>query len=229
MKILQAHPRLSILHEPFNENRAKWGPNSKNYRALVHDIPSLDEQLSEIFTAYNGLKMLEYQLPDALNVHLLQRPDCKIIFLRRRNLLQAVVSVKIAIQSNIWQKSDLTQSIVESYRTLLPLDIADIQHRVTDLRQHLDFLEAVIDARPDKAVVKLTYEDLYFAAPASQQQQLAAIWELLDLRPPPLEELQPYLRPEEVKINSGATYALLPNAAEIQRLCGSDETGWLFE
>ena len=65
----------------------------------IQDVPSLGAQLAEIFTAYNGIKMLEYQLPEPLYVHLLQRPDCQVILLRRKNLLQAVVSGLIAEQT----------------------------------------------------------------------------------------------------------------------------------
>jgi len=85
-QILQLHPELNILEEPFNERFMEWNPNNKNYLSLISDIPSLNAQLLEIFSAYNGVKVLDYQLPDELAAHLLQRLDCKIIFLRRRNL-----------------------------------------------------------------------------------------------------------------------------------------------
>src|SRR6476620_10120406 len=91
-QILQLHPELNILEEPFNEGFTTWNPQAKNYRELVVDIPSLDAQISDILTTYNGIKMLDYQLPDPLAVHLLQRPDWAVIFLRRRHLVQAVVS-----------------------------------------------------------------------------------------------------------------------------------------
>src|SRR5689334_20745080 len=87
-QILQLHPALNILEEPFNQGFTKWNPNHPNYLERVSDIPSLDKVLAEIFVAYNGIKVLDYQLPDELGVHLLQRPDCFIFFLRRRNLLQ---------------------------------------------------------------------------------------------------------------------------------------------
>lgn len=67
--ILQLHPDLNNLDEPFNENFARWKPHNKNYRDFIHDIPSLDTQLADIFAAYNGLKVLDYQLPEDLAVH----------------------------------------------------------------------------------------------------------------------------------------------------------------
>jgi hypothetical protein len=93
----------------------------------------------------------------------------------------------------------------------------------------MDFLEGGIDARPDGSSVKLVYVDLYFAPPVQQHEQLAAIWKLLELEPSESTRVQYYLQPEGVKVNSAATYGMLPNAAEIQRLCRNDETGWLYE
>ncbi len=228
-EILQSHPELDILEEPFNENFARWDAANKNYRELVTDIPSLEAQVAEIFTAQNGIKLLDYQLPTGLAVHLLRRPDCKIIFLRRRNLLQAVVSVLIAEQTQVWKKWEMTRPLEEYYRDLRPLDIQDVQLRVADLKQRLDFFESVVDERAGNKAIKLTYEELYFSDMSHQKQQIAAIWDLLEIPPLELEHHQHYLQPAAAKINSAATYALLPNAREIENACGNDVTGRLYE
>jgi hypothetical protein len=228
-QILQLHPELNILEEPLNENFTRWNSNNKNYRELVHDIPSLDMQVAGIFTTYNGIKILDYQLPEDLAVHILQHLDCKVIFLRRKNLLQSVVSVLIAEQTHLWKRWEMTKPLDEYYRNLQPLDIQEIQQSVSALRRRLDFFESVIDARSGDAAIKLTYKDLYFSESSQQNQQIAAIWNLLTIAPLELERYQYYLRPEAVKLNSAATYARLPNAGEIQERCGNDVTGWLFE
>lgn len=228
-QILQLHPDIHLLEEPFNEHFASWNANNKNYRDLICDIPSLDAQLAEIFADYNGIKLLDYQLPDDLAVWLLQRQDCKIIFLRRRNLLQSVVSVLIAEQTQLWKIWDMTRPLEEYYRDLQPLDIADIQNRIADLKEHLDFLEQVVDARPHASAIKLIYEDLYFATTAARNAQIATIWDWLALAPLDPRQLQYYLQPETAKINSAATYAYLPNAWDIEQHCGNDLTGWLYE
>ncbi len=113
-QILQLHPDLNILEEPLNENFTRWNSKNKNYRELVHDIPSLDMQVAEIFATYNGIKMLDYQLPDELAVHSLQRLECKVIFLRRRNILQSVVSVLIAEQTHLWKRWEMTKSCMNT-------------------------------------------------------------------------------------------------------------------
>src|SRR5215467_6379515 len=79
-QILQLHPELNILEEPFNENFTRWDVHNKNYRGLIHDAASLDAQVNEIFKTYNSIKILDYQLAENLMVHLIERADCKIIF-----------------------------------------------------------------------------------------------------------------------------------------------------
>ena len=228
-QILQLHPDLNILEEPFNENFTRWNPQHKNYRDLIHDIPSLDVQLTDIFANYNGLKVLDYQLPDELAVHLLQQRDYNIILLRRKNLLQSVVSVLIAEQTRLWKKWEMNKPLEDYYRDLRPLDVQDIRRRVTELKQHLEFFESVIEALPKDKTMQLLYEDFYFAPPVQRNAQLAAIWNFLGIKPLASEQIQYYLEPEKVKINSAATYRFLPNASEIQKFCGNDVTGWLHE
>ena len=227
-QILQLHPDLNILEEPFNEHFTEWYPNKKNYRSLIFDIPSLDVQLADIFLAYKGVKVLDYQLPDDLAVHLLRRSDCKIIFLRRRNLLQSVVSVLIAEQTHLWKKWEMVKPLEEYYRNLQPLDIADIQQRIRSLQDHLDFFEGIIDTRSAREAIKLTYEELYFASATQRDRLMDDIWKLLEVMPLAQESYQNYFQPETAKINSAETYSFIPNAEEIQQFCGHDETGWLY-
>jgi hypothetical protein len=228
-QILQLHPELNILEEPFNENFPNWNPLHKNYREQVHDTVSLDTQLAEIFTLHNGIKILDYQLPDELMIHLLQDHNCEIIFLRRKNLLQSIVSVLIAEQTKLWKKWEMTKPIESYYHDLRPLDVYDIQQRVAGLKKHLDFLESVIDALLGNMATKLIYEELYFAPPVERNAQVGAIWNFLKIPPLESEKISYYLEPEQVKINSSATYQLIPNAQEIQQSCGNDLTGWLYE
>lgn len=228
-EILQSHPALNILEEPFNENFTRWDAGNKNYLELVYDMPSLEAQIVEIFESYSGIKILDYQLPPDLIAYLLRRADCKVICLRRKNLLQAVVSVLIAEQTRLWKKWEMTKPLEEYYQNLQPLDIADIQQRVAEMKVRLDFFESVVDERPVHEAVKLTYEELYFAEPSRLEEQVNAIWDMLGLPPLKLECYQTYIQPETAKINSAATYAFLPNAQEIDKACGDDETGWLYD
>lgn len=229
-EILQSHPALNILEEPFNENFTRWNAGNKNYLELVHDIPSLDAQTADIFAEYNGIKVLDYQLPPDLIAHLLQCADCKIIFLRRRNLLQSVVSALIAEQTRLWKKWEMIKPLEEYYRNLQPLNIMDLQKRVAELKSRLDFFESVIDRRPADEATKLTYEEFYYSEPWRQEQRMSEIWGMLKLPPLKLERRhRDYLQPKTAKINSAVTYEMLPNAREIDKACGNDATGWLYD
>jgi LPS sulfotransferase NodH len=162
----------------------------------------------------------------------LQWPDCRVILLRRKNLLKAVVSVLIAEQTQLWHTWDARQPITEYYRDLKPLDIdgpAGISARIRAINEQIDFLEHAADAHPIRPPLKLIYEDFYFAPVAEQERMLATIWQFLDLEPVPRVRYERFLRSEETMMNSAQTYAFLPNIDEIEAACGSDETGWLFQ
>jgi hypothetical protein len=227
-QILQLHPALHLLEEPFNENFTRWSPDNPNYRDRIHDRASLDVQLAAIFARYNGLKVLDYQLPDDLLTHLLHRSGSHLLFLRRRNLLQTVVSLLIAEQTQLWKKWDMTQPLEDYYRNLQPLDTNDVQRRIEDLHQHLAFCESLIQARPSGDALKLVYEELYFAPAEQRKEHIAALWRWLGLAPLESEQISYYLNPTEVKINSATTYAWVPNAREIEQCCGNAATGWLY-
>lgn len=227
-EILQAHPALDILEEPFNEKFSSWALGNKNYRDLVTDVSSFDEQLAEIFEHRNGVKVLDYQLVDDLNFHLLRRADCRIVFLRRMNVLQSAVSAEIAEQTQLWKMWDTTKPLDEYYRDLAPLSIDAVRYRVDALQRHMDVLEAVVDALPGDRAIKLTYEALYFGEMAARVARIDAVWDWLEL-----PRLQPsayeYYLGDRVKMNAERMYAYLPNDREIDAACGSDETGWLYQ
>jgi LPS sulfotransferase NodH len=113
-RLLQLHSSLHIAEEPFHDSYHSWNPSEKNYVDHITDIPSLEEQLGALFAKYNGIKILQYQLPVALYTHLLLKPELRIVFLRRRNLLQAAVSGRIAEQTNIWKIWDLEGDITQT-------------------------------------------------------------------------------------------------------------------
>jgi len=228
-QILQLHPHLNILQEPFNEGFADWSPNGKTYLDKIVDISSFDEQLADIFSQYNGLKMLDYQLDGDVLAYLLEKKELFFIFLRRRNLLQSVVSTMLANQTSVWKMWEMHQTIAESYKALKPLNISKIQSVIWETEQQLAKIERRLDNRPQETVLKFVYEDLYFTSQAQQKRQIEAIWPFLQL--PPLEDdrIEYYLSPEKVKINSVESYRMLPNAQEIEEQCGNDQTGWLFK
>jgi hypothetical protein len=228
-QILQLHPGLNILEEPFNEGFAEWSPNGKTYLDKIVDIPSFEEQLADIFSEYNGLKMLNYQLDDDVLAYLLEKKDLFFIFLRRRNILQSVVSTMIADQTGLWKMWEMDRTFQEYYKELKPISISEIQSDILGIEMQLDNIERKLDSRPKGTVLKFIYEDLFFIPLEQQKRQIEAIWPFLDLPPLRDERIEYYLSPEKVKINSLETYHMIPNGQEIEDKCGNDRTGWLFK
>ena len=227
-EILQMQPELRICNEPFNENRACWAPDNKDYRKLVHDWTSLEAVLEEIFTEFNGLKLQSYQLPQDWVRRLTDRPDFRVVFVRRRNILQAVISNLIAEQTGLWHRWDTNRPLDTYYAELRPLDIAEVRTRVAGLAQHLGLLETMIEGRTGRRIHRIVYEELFFAEPAPQARAVKALWEFLGLDPITSDQIDYFLRPERSKLNSTAMYRLLPNADEVEDECGGDTTGHLF-
>jgi hypothetical protein len=227
-EILQLHPALEICDEPFNASRTSWGPEYESYCELVRDRASLEAVLDEIFRKYNGLKLLSYQLPEEWVDDLIGRPDFRVIFVRRRNVLRSVVSGLIAEQTELWHRWDTDRPIESFYAGLEPLEVADVRSRVSELAQALDRLEVEIAARTDGRAHSLVYEELFFAPRAEQSRAMEHLWTFLGLDTIRSDRIDYFLRPERSKLNSPATYRLLPNADEIERECGADITGHLF-
>jgi hypothetical protein len=227
-EILQLHPELRICLEPFNENFVRWAPGNENYLERAHDWASLEGALAEIFAEFNGLKLLGYQLPEEWVTRLIRRPDFRVLFLRRRNVLQAVVSNLIAEQTGLWHRWDVNRRLDTYYAELKPVDIAEVRTRVQELSRHLDRIDAVIERQTGARIRKLLYEDLFFAEPAEQKRAVDALWTFLDVAPIASERIDYFLRPERSKLNAPETYRRLPNADEIEAECGDDVTGHLF-
>jgi hypothetical protein len=227
-RILQLHPLLNLALEPFWDGFAAHNPGEKNYVDLIDDIPSLERALDELFSRYDGVKILDYQLPEKLYTHLLLMPNIRVIFLRRRNLLQAEVSGCIAKQTKVWQISDMNEETQSAYRNLKPVPlskIADGLEYATDLR---DYYSEVISRRPVGTYHQVFYQDLYTDDLDANRTAVCRIFEFLGMELPDSEELDFHLNPQTSKINTSQSYALLPNAKEINERFGNDENGWLF-
>src|SRR5215475_483863 len=126
VEILDSHPELILLNEPFNENFSSWLPGNPDYRARITDVASLDQVVDGILADYSGFKVHTYQLETELLAHLLCRRDLYVVFLRRRNLLEAVVSNLIAEQTGLWAAWDRDRPLEDYYTDLGPLSMEDV-------------------------------------------------------------------------------------------------------
>lgn len=230
-EILRAHPDLELFpDEPFNESFIDWSPGNPDYLARIRDIESLDTVLAELFQTCRGIKVLSYQLDEELLRHLILRPDLRIIFISRRNLLQTAVSDRIAKQTKLWNRWDVSpgQPLEHYYDSLEPLDLDDLRRYIQELGPHLRWIESVLNLRQASHTLRLHYEDLYLATAQAQHAQLAALWSFLELTPLSGPEAEYYLDPQTARLGGPATYGQLPYAADIDAFLGADETGWLF-
>jgi hypothetical protein len=229
--IMQAHPDLRLMaDEPFNENFTEWSPGNPDYLARVRDVQSLDLVLDELFGTYSGIKVLTYQLDAAELTHLVQRPDLRIVYISRRNLLQIAVSDRIAKQTHVYNRWDVDpeENLADRYGALTPLDLDDLRSYVRFLASHLAWIDSLLNRRSDSRTLRLQYEDLYFADRESQLAQLSVLWSYLGLPPLACPEVDYYLNPDTAKLGRADTYGQLANAPQIDAALGSDETGWLF-
>lgn len=228
-RVLQLHPQLNLALEPFQPKYHIWKPDEPDYINLIVDIRTLEEQLAVLFSKYDGFKVLDYQLPEELYTHMLLRPDIKVIALRRRDILQQAVSGFIAGQTGIWQKRDLNGDVETACQGLKPIDLDELGSRIEYGLEARQFYSEVLAQKPPHMYMPLWYEDLYTSDVASNRESFRSIFHFLGLSMPDSEELNHLIDPRIEKINSPATYALLPNAKIIDEQFGSDETGWLFE
>jgi hypothetical protein len=230
-QILREHPELELMpDEPFNEQFTEWSPGNPDYLGRVRDVQTLDEVLGELFGVWRGIKVLTYQLDEEQLRHLVIRDDLRIIFIRRRNLLQIAVSDRIAKQTGVYNRWDVQggERLERRYDSLRPLDVDDLRSYVRDLTAHLAWVESILSLRSDSHTLRLTYEDLYFASREVQRAQLSALWSFLELAPIDTAHVDYHLSPRTAKLGSHGTYGQLPNAALINAALGADDTGWLL-
>ncbi|MBN2172749.1 MAG: hypothetical protein JW731_01365 [Bacteroidales bacterium] len=226
---LDQHPEIEVIGEPFHQSYQKWHPTERNYIKYIHDVTSLDLQLEKIFSVYPGIKTLEYQLTPKLNAHMISRPDIRIIFLQRKNLLQTMISGVIASRTNIWYQRVDEENEANLLPGLKPIPVNQIRKEMIALRNKLNYYSGILQKRPENTWLNITYEDLYTSDLSKNLEKLSEIFDFLDLGMPDVSEISDFLNPEKAKMNSIETYQQIPNIQEIEQALGNDETGWLFE
>jgi LPS sulfotransferase NodH len=225
LEILDCHPELTFLNEPFNEGFSSWLPGNPDYRARINDAASLDQVIGSILADYSGFKVHTYQLETELLAHLLRRRDLYVVFLRRRNLLEAVVSNLIAEQTGLWAAWDRDRALEDYYTDLSPLSMEDIRELLEWTRENLAEVAAILGARSDGRVLELYYEDLFLGERSTRWQLVESVWAHLGLPPCENPQVGRFLANASLRMRKPATYGRLPNLAEIEATFGNDETG----
>lgn len=225
---LNLHPDLKVLTEPFHQDYSQWNPGEPNYLDSIVDITSLEKTLVEIFSGCNGIKVLDYQLPQDLYTHMLLMPQYKVIMLKRRNILQAVISGLLAEQTSVWQSADFNADTRNLYRNLEPLPLEELEKRLDYLVQNQYYFWKILKDRPSNQRILIDYEDLYTAKTSRNRLKLQKLFDFLGVEMPKDADFSMFIDPQKAKINHADTYKLLPNAKIIEEQYGNDDTGWLF-
>jgi LPS sulfotransferase NodH len=225
VEILRCHPDLTLLNEPFNENFSSWLPANPDYRARVTDLGSLDQVVDGILANYSGFKLHTYQLDIELLAHLLSRRELHVVFLRRRNLLEAVVSSFIAEQTGLWSAWDRERDLEAYYTELAPLSVEDVRELLRLTREDLAAVAAALRTRGDGRALELFYEDMFLADRATRWRLVESLWSHLGLPSCANPRVGGFLDNASFRMGGAATYGRLPNLAEIEGALGNEETG----
>jgi hypothetical protein len=225
VEIMDCHPELTLLDEPFNEDFSSWLPANPDYRARVTDVTSLDRVVDGILGEYSGFKVHGYQLDPELLAHLLCRSDLYVVFLRRRNLLEAAVSGLIAEQTGLWAAWDRDRALEDYYTGLASIPVDDVRDKLRQIRQNLAEVAAILCTRSDGRVLELCYEDLFLGARSTRWRLVGSLWAHLGLPPCENPRVGRFLENASFRMGRSATYGRLPNLAEIEAALGNDETG----
>lgn len=235
-KILEAPPGIRVAHEPFNPNGGKRKNQGTGARMKkpgeIKDAHLLFQALDALYAENVGIKHLAYQLSEPLTRDLLRYRSPRVIFLYRRNLLQRIISSMISKRINHWN-TDRKKVLSHSFSAF---DLEQIQNQLAYDQQRIQVFRAMVHEEVDE-VLEVAYEDLYGLA-RSEEEKLAQIRTLFAFAfaqrtvvesPDVWARIKALLDPQESKLNGTHSYRRIPNAREIDRKLGSEETGYLFD
>jgi hypothetical protein len=227
--ILEKHPSIKIVGEPFHSDYKKWHPTEAFVNLPVTSKTELNKKLLLIFEKYRGLKTLQRHLEPGLNSHLMLLPGLKVIYLHRKNILQTAVSVYIAGQTNVWYKRIDAEKDPMNGVLLDAIDLDLLEREFIFQKAGIDYHMRILEKKPEAEKLVLTYEDLYFSDYDTKRALITTTFGFLGYEVPDSTAIDMFLDPGLAKINSTETYRRIPNVIEIEERFGSDKTGWLFK
>jgi hypothetical protein len=197
-------------------------------------------RLNGLYRVVNGIKHVwnpagwPFGNKPHLSLALLQEAPSLVLHLQRRNALQRVVSAMISEQVQLWKGPASLWRLRLDRLHLAPLDVESV---VEQLRIDLETEEKVsrLLRRLNKTTVSVFYEDLFEShlnkGAGSTVNSISDLMERLGFDAPDHEMrlvMARRLDPTTWKMNSQESYKLIPNIEEVEAVCGSDDTGWLF-
>jgi LPS sulfotransferase NodH len=218
-QVLNLHPELRILEEPFGDRAAR----------CVEDLDeSLEALVKEPWSATGIKHVYNFAWPfppdqaDQCNRHLLLRPGWVVVFLWRRNLFEAALSNVIAQQLQAWDTATGKQRLQER-PALRAVPVPSFRSCFRQLQRQIAAYRDCLVAN-DRPFIEITYEEL-FGDDVSPGKQMDRVNEILraagypEIREGAEAEAMRRLMAKDNKVNSQATYELIPNYEELRRAC----------
>lgn len=235
MRVLNCHKEIHCASEPFNDDSP---PFAELVRA--EDPQSLEAKLEAIRAEHDCIKHVwhpsgwPFPKRSDLNRALLLRPDHKVVFLNRRNILRRIVSNQMSMQTKLWAL--WREGDGDSIETF---EFQEINEKAVkwQLRRERKLIKAHRrDLTKNKTVfLDLWYEDVFDPALTTEdrRQAIGRIVDFMGRDTSPeamdLDEVNRLLDPSSTKMNARDTYLRVPNIHKIEKRFGSDKTGWLFK
>jgi hypothetical protein len=234
MRVLNLCPGVRCMKEPFNPLNFEGAWHAC---ALAHN--GLPRAVEAIHQTHTGIKHVcepdGWPFPGRpdLNGQLLCLEGQRVVFLRRRNVLQRVVSNEISGQTQVWTPLGPAHRERVATFAYAPVREAVVAWHLDHELAQLQAWEAQLVSRGG-SLLAVEYEALYDPHdPARRRAVLAEILRFLEVRPPDDPDIEAritgHLDPAAVRLNSEATYRRIPGIQAIADRYGSERTGWLFE
>jgi len=196
-RVLGESSDVKMAIEPFHPKYSQWNPKERNYSEFIKDVKTMDFALNEVFSKYSSVKVLDYQLPKKLYFRMIDRADLKIIFLRRKNLVDAAISTAVAERTGEWHERK--DKIV--YENLKPLDVEEIRKWVDYVGGLSDTYLSYLKKNKKGGYVQVFYEELYLEGLERTERELGKICKFLGVEIPPDSVIDKYMLPKNSKIN----------------------------
>jgi LPS sulfotransferase NodH len=215
-RVLGESSDVKMAIEPFHEGFSKWNPEEKNYSKLIVDSETMNQALDDLFSRYTAIKVLDYQLDPEVYYSMLKRKDFKILFLRRKNIVQSVLSNLVAEKTSEWHKQDN----IEIYKNLKPINLDKMSEMIDYVTAMNSENAKFLEKNRKGDYLPLYYEELYSDSLEQNNANLKVICDFLNISLPPEEAIKKYMLPSEAKINYLNIYRDVPNYKEIEQKFG---------
>lgn len=219
-RLLELHRDITIEAEPFNPERHTW-EYTFDYKSIIEQ-DGFAECVQYLFQKYNGIKHLYEQLDHGDNQHLIHYVD-KVIFLYRRNRLQAAVSLALSHQTQHWGEGKHPKNHIWQ-----PLDPDIIQHTLYQFGK----FQRHLGRYSDTDHIILEHDELYGDGPIEAKlARMNEIFQFLGRKPlthPRLLRECAGVLDRSNKTSGFEVYRQIPNIMEIEQRFGNDINGRLF-